>query len=1169
MKFERLYLKAFGPFSDRVIDLPTGGAGDLHLIFGPNEAGKSTILRAVTGFLFGIPERTDDNFRHDYTALRVGATLLLDSGERLSLMRRKGRKHTLFAIDETTGAEVTERALPEQTLADVLGGLDQTLYQHLFGLDLKNLIEGGEELLRGEGDVGRSLFQAAAGLATLRDLVSGLDAEADDIFKPRGSTGRLNRALREFDERKRLVRDATVRVTAWEDVERKLRQAESRYRNRREAMQDKRAVQLRLERLRANLPLLAERAAIRAELDELAPVPTLAPDAADRRVTAEERLRAAEETRRMAEARRHELEAQSGRLIVRAGVLEQASAIEQIFHTLVAYRGARDALPLITRERRALTERIHQLLAAIGATEIAIAHADELLPSETLIARVQALIETQTRLDDQIEQLEIRIGARRLAVERLATRFAELPEAAPVAALESSLAQVANLADLEARQRTLDADCAERASAVQRDAAALWSGPAEELPRLAVPLAETADAFAAEFTTLAQDERLTAEQDATLARDLEALRREFNVREATGEIVTQAAVSAARGARDADWRRLRETCIEPANTLPDVAMARSLASTFEGAMREADRLADLLHADTQRVTELETIRQRIADMRNAALRNDARRDLLVERKRDLQTRWEALIAPLRRPELTPAALREWLTRQQRLVDRDADLARSRAERDRVSGEIALDRNVLNAALVACGLPEWCNGEAAASAMERARRAVSAARQAGAERTALTEQLQSGNLEARELDEQRQRLLARLVEWRRHWAEVVQRLRLPDEALPAEARTRLAQLAQLAAALRESAELDAREASQTEIVSQFESRLTVVARAIDEPIAEAALDAIAERLYAALRDTRDAETRRRQLEADLDREVRTLAGAEQTARQATQVLAELVRSAGCGRADELPAIEARAARKTWLGQRGHDIDAQLVQHNARAVADVSAEAEGMTLEEVSRQLEELTREFEDLDRELETAQEALFQARREQQAIDGGAAAADAAQELESLGARIVGEARTYARVRLAGAVLDRVVQLYRERHQGPLLKRAAEVFARITRGGFSGLTIDYADDRQNLVGVRPDGNSVSVAGMSQGTRDQLYLALRLAAIEQHVASRGPFPVIVDDLLVQFDDERALATLEILTELSTRTQVLCFTHHRHLVDLVAHSRLAPAVRTLTL
>lgn len=61
MKFARLYLSAFGPFLDRVIELPTGAGNDFHVIFGPNEAGKSSILSAVTGFLRQTDRETPED----------------------------------------------------------------------------------------------------------------------------------------------------------------------------------------------------------------------------------------------------------------------------------------------------------------------------------------------------------------------------------------------------------------------------------------------------------------------------------------------------------------------------------------------------------------------------------------------------------------------------------------------------------------------------------------------------------------------------------------------------------------------------------------------------------------------------------------------------------------------------------------------------------------------------------------------------------------------------------------------------------------------------------------------------------------------------------------------------------------------------------------------------
>jgi len=86
-----------------------------------------------------------------------------------------------------------------------------------------------------------------------------------------------------------------------------------------------------------------------------------------------------------------------------------------------------------------------------------------------------------------------------------------------------------------------------------------------------------------------------------------------------------------------------------------------------------------------------------------------------------------------------------------------------------------------------------------------------------------------------------------------------------------------------------------------------------------------------------------------------------------------------------------------------------------------------------------------------------------------------------------------------------------------------------------------------------LIGRR-GRDEVPVEGMSDGTRDQLYLALRIAALEQHFRANGPMPVVADDLLINFDDRRAAAALRVLAELSHSTQVMVSTHHRHLLEL---------------
>ena len=81
-----------------------------------------------------------------------------------------------------------------------------------------------------------------------------------------------------------------------------------------------------------------------------------------------------------------------------------------------------------------------------------------------------------------------------------------------------------------------------------------------------------------------------------------------------------------------------------------------------------------------------------------------------------------------------------------------------------------------------------------------------------------------------------------------------------------------------------------------------------------------------------------------------------------------------------------------------------------------------------------------------------------------------------------------------------------------------------------------------------------NGEAVGVEGMSDGTQDQLYLALRLASIERYLEEKEPIPFIVDDVLINFDDHRAAAALRTLAELAEKTQVIMFTHHLSIVQM---------------
>ncbi|MCB1823419.1 MAG: AAA family ATPase [Candidatus Competibacteraceae bacterium] len=1165
MKIEHLYLKAFGAFSERRLDF-TGGP-DFHVIYGPNEAGKSTTLDALIGLLFGIEERTPYNFIHANPHLRIGAALATADAGRLAVMRRKGRKQTLFALDEGSGEEWTDQPLAEDVLTRLLGGLDEALYRALFGLNLDGLTRGGKELLDGKGEVGHSLFAAAAGLADLRQLSNRLETEASKLFRPRASTSEIQVALKDLEEQRKRAREATVRTSAWEQAERTKRQAEKHHADLRAELHRWREEQRRLSRIVSHLPLTAERAAKLQEMAALAMIPLLPPEAGQQRIEAEERLRTAIDTQREAQAVLDEGCRQREQWVVREALLNQADAIERLHHVADDYRGALERLPRIEADLAATGQTLVEQLAEIDpALVVDLASAKlakrirALAPSPTMRARVQALLEEHGNRSVQDEQLAERERELSERLQRFQEELKTQPASMPFADLEQEREQVTASGDLTGQHAQLTREIAELETALVREAASMWDGSFDELIVLRVPPLATVTEMSEHLRRWAEHEGLLKDRDETLRHDLQDRERELRALAATGELVTHDQVRQARQVRDDRWREVRrswvERMVDPNSLTMEQTPGVSLADAFEQTLREADRLADLLHADAERATHVANLRQRIAEMRRARSKlAEEFAEWAAERDR-LDSRWKAVATALRQPDLSPGAAAEWLQKRTALVERFTRLEALRRQRREIGTALVAVRQNLERALRACDLPGLSEDETLSAALVRAKAAIERGRQDAMARVALSDKIRQCEAERYEVTGKRAKLAEDQAIWREQWNATLSELRLPPQSLPAEARVRLDQWDRIAQTLGALETLMGEVRREREMRSRFESALTELACAVSEPVAGRAADQVAGVLYQALGEARDADQRRKRIDDAMTRERQRFEQAKIAAANQNNRLAELARRAGAEVPDDLAAIEEQAARKRHLSERIAEIEEQLVRDAGCALGEVLAEVEQENLDAARARLDALESSIRERETEVESAHAAYLEARRAFDAIDGGDVAACALQETEGISARIVKQSRAYARARLAGAVVSRVVQAYLERHQGPVLRRASEIFARITLGSFSSLEMDYQDDRQILVGQRPDKVKVGMDGLSQGTRDQLFLALRIAAIEEHLREREAVPIAIDDLLVQFDDDRAVATLGVLAELARRAQVLFFTHHGHLCELAA-------------
>ncbi|HVH47151.1 MAG TPA: hypothetical protein VM925_32640, partial [Labilithrix sp.] len=254
-------------------------------------------------------------------------------------------------------------------------------------------------------------------------------------------------------------------------------------------------------------------------------------------------------------------------------------------------------------------------------------------------------------------------------------------------------------------------------------------------------------------------------------------------------------------------------------------------------------------------------------------------------------------------------------------------------------------------------------------------------------------------------------------------------------------------------------------------------------------------------------------------------------------------------------DAAPLLFARAVAAKANVQELATIEAQL-ESEGEAILDDADRALVADPDAAAAAEQELHDRIDELERETTRLTERIGGVRGGLEKMRAESHAADAAAAAQLHLSRVRENAERWCRVKLATVLLSREIERYREENQGPLLASSSSLFSRLTLGAYSGIKAGFDDrDRPCLRCVRSaEGAEVDVSGLSDGTRDQLYLSLRLASLLRRADMAEPMPLVLDDVLIQLDDQRAAAALSVLAEVSRRMQVLFFTHHARLVEL---------------
>jgi len=1150
LRFARLDLLKYGHFDGCALEFPERPI-DLHVIFGQNEAGKSTAMSAISDLLFQFPNSTPFDFRHDKQLLRVGATLARD-GSTITCRRKKGRSNTLLDAEDLP--------MDEGILAALLGGQTRESFLRMFSLDHSRLQDGGNAILEAKDDIGQAIFAAGSGLVGITELQERLDQEAKEIWGRRATSQSYHLAVKEYESAKDQQKKALIKPAAWTQLRDQVTETKAGLAELRDKRKGIEAQRDAVERMRRTLGPIATLRAARAELEALGAVTDLPHDASSILSAALQDISMTEVQRSQETDRKRVYEEESDGIVIEINLLSNRAEIDALREGRGAVDNSLADLPRRRGELQTAAANLLRLQTELGwAIEGAI-ETQTRLPKQVEVAEVRGLLEQRSGLDAVMSTAAKREEDAATGLKRAREDLEALASEADTTSLSAALAVAQAAGDLDIAIGNADRLVERERKELSKQLNQLlpWDGEIEDLEGLPLPSEALVNEVSARLKRLTDE---TSKERYALQKSVDKLAQvELQERQVANETgaISPLQVSEARSSRDLTVSSIRER-VMAGNFKSEDAKDVDVLS---GQIHDADDVTDQRFTGATQSTRLAA---KIQEHEQTSLDVDQHRaevNRLAAAEEAAEQEWRESMSKLGF-HLSPSDFNVWrnkrdsvLQASDRVHDGETQAELLKAKRSETTklllGEIGRIK------------PDYDLTEAASYSLllQIGLELKQAAELAAKERLRLDTVLASALAEAGLAAKGKENADAGLTAWLGQWMPAVKGVGLNPDSSIAVIRAQLVFLEDLRTQVRDMLSLEHRISGMEAIVSKFKETVQTLVESCNLETRETDDVRLMRELVHRSTEAAKLSERKQRLQGLVRDSAGEIKDFDEKIKLANAKIAPLLETSSaedneslrkeierCERARQLTTdIRERERELVGLGE-GLSVDTLLIAAEGAEATSLRGESE-----DLKEQADALSGEIEQKSADLAKLEVAF-------NAIDDGPNAVIAAADAELARAAMSEEAERYLQKRCQALLLSWAVERYRAEKQAPLLKRASVLFATLTLNRFSKLMVSTEEDEPRLSGMTTDGEVVSVNGMSEGTVDQLFLALRIAAVEDEVAQGIRLPFLADDLFVNYDDARAAAGFKVLSELARHTQVLFFTHHRHLVT-IAKSAVAP-------
>lgn len=1131
IRIEQLDLAFFGHFANKQFNFGKSdpAASDFHIVYGVNEAGKTTFMEAYLRLLYGfLPRNEPYAFRHGRANLQVSALLQLD-GEMRRFQRKSTSKNSL--LDELGNV------LPEASLQAHLGGLAMDDYRKLLCIDDDSIDKGGEEIVNSRGDIGTLLFSAAAGISDLWQVLESVRATAESIHKSRASKSRLALLKKEHNEVVKQIKALDIpagKLGQFTKALKKAKLAETA------ALDEQRSLMIdvrQLERILNALPMLERLDMSEQAVGNLINYPEHLDITSKQIIELQNEQHQAIAERERLQLRQAKLSEELEKLPPEPAYAGLDSVIEGLSELHSRYRHAelelddqQEALAAVTTRMTTLVrERLHL----------------ELDPEVLVVdaAVIKSLNESHVQLNQATRQVGVEhdnIKMLQISINNGESTLRDLEKIKPEGSGLGQILEQYNAQTLSAEHKAAIQSLRDADQKVEEalDVLSIKGQRFSQLPECQA-LVEEVDAQVERWQTLNTTLAAARDRQQIEQQELNTLTLESVQLESVDGLASDQGIQTLKSVREKAWEQHKKS------------LTLDTAKAFEPTLYDVDQAMEgrLAHASDL---------ARLRDVHRQIPRLQGQLDLIVKSigsAEDELLRIEQSLASVMRQagidaSLPPKAVLNWVRSYHEAQSRVQSAERLRKNnqpildkaqklKDALSGYIKREQATLEELLPVAStmLEMYKSHEQSLKASQQAladlhnKHAIamtqldaSKANQVKASEdwealvkssfpVVLDSEKLASSLEAlselRECNVEREALQRQCKQMQRDKELFTEKLEhiISDNGLElgVSPDSNLNKLQELAAQAKK--QVDEKLLLQKKIEQAFadgvevEKRLDAVkaqsmvfAAMFHDSVPTADLT----QLHEAVQATQHAGILRNKYEEDLSTLRQTLGVS--TEERARTMLAEL----------DIPSVQEEQVKK--------EADLALVNERSREATEKRTRCE-----------EQLA-------------------------ALTGDGEVAQLVEQRTTLELQMSEAGLDYLKLSLGHRLAEQAINRYRDKHRSGMMEATERAFAQLTDGKYSTLQTQNNGKEETLLALDKDGTAKRADEMSKGTRFQLYLALRAAAYDQLAEQGTCLPFICDDIFETFDENRTRAACRVMEQIGQRGQAIYLTHHQHVVDL---------------